>query len=61
MNLRNSHSHRFRLEMLTIYVRDWDADSVAVRATEVGLEISGLLDQAGDLISVCVRVTHQSH
>lgn len=47
--------------MLTIYVRDWDADSVAVRATEVGLEISGLLDQAGDLISVCVRVTHQSH
>lgn len=47
--------------MLTIYVRDRDTGSVALLVTEVSLQVSCLLDQAGNFICVCVRITHELH
>lgn len=45
--------------MLTIYVWDWGTRSVTLLTAQVCLNISCLLDQAGNLIRVCVRIAHQ--
>lgn len=44
--------------MLTIYVRDWGTGGLALLATQVILQISCLLDKAGNLICICVRTAH---
>lgn len=47
------------VQILTIYVRDWGTGSLTVWVTQVILQVSCLLDKAGNLICVCVRTAHK--
>lgn len=45
--------------MLTIYVRNWDTGCVTLLATQIRVQITCFLDQAGHFICVFIGAAHQ--